>query len=105
MTEIWMIYSMFPTREKALSAAHTLVNERLVACANVHGDAVSIYRWEGAVQEESEVTLVAKTQKDKVAAAIARIKALHTYELSCIVAWKLADGLPGFLKWVAQETA
>ena len=55
MTDIWMLYSTFPNRAEALSAARTLVESRLAACANLVDGVTSIYEWQGAVQQEQEV--------------------------------------------------
>jgi len=41
--------------EVATAFARTLVEERLAACVNVMGEMLSIYPWEGLVEEEQEV--------------------------------------------------
>ena len=101
---IWTIYSTFSTRAEALSVAHNLVGKKLIACANIHDNAISVYCWQGAVTEESEAILTAKTSAEKLQAAMDEIKRLHTYEVPCIVAYPAAAGLPEFLQWIADET-
>ena len=103
--DIWVIYSTFGRREEALSAAHVLVENRLVACANLYENVTSVYRWQGAVTQGQEAVLIAKTSKEKLQAAIDQIKALHSYALPCIVAYPVADGFPPFLQWVSDETS
>lgn len=105
MTEIWVLYSTFSRREEALFVAQALVRERLAACANITGNVQSVYRWEGAVREEAEVAMTAKTRRQNVERAIRRIRELHPYQLPCIVATPIADGFAPFLQWVADETA
>ncbi len=100
-----MLYSTFPNRAEALSAARALVEGRLAACANLLSDVTSVYEWQGAVQQEQEVVMLAKTDGACVQAAIAKIKSLHSYELPAITAWNLKDGHPEFLRWVSQQTA
>lgn len=102
--EIWIVYSTFPNRQEALSAAQQLVEKRLAACVNLHDGVTSIYRWQGAIQQEKEVVFIAKTQQKKVSAAIDALKQLHSYEVPCIVAYPVGEGLPAFLQWVADET-
>ena len=103
--EIWVVYSTFSRQEEALSVARALVGERLLACANIAGNVLSVYRWEGRVQEEPEVTLVAKTGQASVARAIERIRELHPNRLPCITAWPAAQGFAPFMQWVCGETA
>jgi periplasmic divalent cation tolerance protein len=104
MDEIWLLYSTFPNRDEALSAARALVESRLAACANVH-DIVSVYRWEGALHEGTEAALIAKTRREKLQEASEAVKRLHSYEVPCIIAYPIAGGFPPFLQWVADETA
>ena len=100
-----MLYSTFANRAEAISIANILVEKRLVACANLYENVVSIYRWQDTIQQEQEVVLIAKTVKEQVQVAIETIKTLHSYQLPCIVAYPVAEGYPPFLKWVADETA
>lgn len=102
--KIWLLYSTFPERDKAFSAARVLLDERLIACANVSAEMTSLYRWEGNIEQEAEVALIAKTGKDKVEAAVARLKELHSYELPAILAWPVEKGFAPFLEWVTAET-
>ncbi len=105
MTEIWLLYSTFPDREKALSVARELLAARLIACANVIDHVTSVYRWEGTLQEEGEVILIAKTGKANVHRAIEAIKQLHPYQLPSITAYEVAGGFTPFMQWVVDETS
>ena len=105
MTDIWVLYSTFPNRAEALSIAQALVESRLAACVNVIDSITSVYRWQGNIQQDSEVALVAKTQADRVDDAIAKIRSLHSYDIPAITAWPLAKGHGEFLQWVSNETA
>jgi periplasmic divalent cation tolerance protein len=104
MTKIWLLYSTFPNKEKALSVADALLDARLIACANIIDGVTSIYRWEGHVQQESEVIMMAKTAADNVPRALEKIQMLHPYQLPCITAYEVDGGFTPFLQWVADET-
>lgn len=104
MTKISIIYTTFPTREKALFSARGLLEARLVACANVAPAGDSLYRWEGRIQEEPEVAVILKTGQDKLAAAMEALRQSHPYENPCIVVLPVTDGAPAFLQWVIDET-
>ena len=87
------------------SIGRKLVEERLCACANVVGGIISFYWWDGAVQEDAEAVLIAKTRKDLVAVVTERIKELHGYDCPCVVALPITAGNPDFLQWIDRETS
>jgi periplasmic divalent cation tolerance protein len=103
--KIWSVYSTFSTEEEAFSVSRQLLEEGLIACANLIPQAVSVYRWQGKVQKQPETLLLAKTTQARLEAVIARVKDLHSYELPCIMACPLDEGFHPFMQWVAEETA
>lgn len=102
---VMFVYATASDAAEARRIARSVVEERLAACANVLERVSSVYWWEGRVQEAAEAALVLKTTAGRVEALIARLKALHSYDCPAIVALPVAAGLPGFLDWVAAETA
>ena len=100
-----LLYITAADRSQALAIGRTLVQERLVACANLFDDITSIYRWDGAIQEEQEVVLIAKTTSEKVNSVTARILELHDYDCPCVVSIDIKAGNPAFLRWIEDETA
>lgn len=101
---VWL-YITAASQEEGMRLAHALVGERLVACANVLGGVTSVYWWEGEVQEEGEVALVAKTRAELVDAVVERVKVLHSYRCPCVVALPVVDGNPDFIGWIREEAA
>jgi len=104
MTSQVSVYITTPDRDTALVIARALVEEKLAACANILGPITSIYRWEGKVHEEGEVALIAKTDAARAEALIARAKALHPYQVPCIVAWPIVAGFEPYLDWISAES-
>ncbi len=102
---IKLLYATFAGKEEALSIAHKLLEEKLIACANVLDGGASIYRWQGEVQQASEVILFAKTTEAQAEKAASRIKELHSYELPCVLILPVESGLPEFMEWVETETS
>ncbi len=94
-----------PDAEVASGLARALVDERLAACANLVPTVRSIYRWEGALQEDDEVLLVIKTTAAKTPALSERVKALHPYDLPEVLALPAAGGSEAYLDWVRSEVA
>jgi len=99
-----MIYFTAANRQEVLQIGRALVEDRLVACVNVLGEITSLYRWEGAVQEETEVAAIAKTSSENVPRVIERVKSLHSYTCPCVVSWPIQAGHPAFLQWIEDET-
>ena len=97
------LYCTAPDAETAASLARTLVEERLIACGNVLPGVRSVYRWEGAVADETEAVLICKTTAAKADAAAARLAELHPYDVPAVTRFDAAGGWPPFLAWVAGE--
>jgi periplasmic divalent cation tolerance protein len=103
MSSRCIVYMTAADRAEALAIGRVLVAERLAACVNVLGDITSIYRWEGTVQEDGEVAVIAKTTSERVAALTERVKTLHSYTVPCVVELPINKGNPEFLKWIDDE--
>ncbi len=84
--------------------ARGLVEAELAACVNAVGPVRSIYRWQGAVQDDREVLLVIKTRRDRYAALEAAIRANHPYEEPEVIALPIAAGSASYLAWVLAQT-
>jgi len=103
--DILLVITHLPDEATARALAQKLVAERLAACVNILAPCRSVYRWQGALEEATEVPLFIKTTAATYPALEAAIRAEHPYELPEIVALPLTAGLPGYLAWVAEETA
>lgn len=99
-----LIYLTAASQDEAVKLAHSLVGERLAACANVLGPITSVYWWDGTLNQDAEVALVLKTRADLVEALTARVRELHSYDCPCVVALPIDGGNPAFLSWIAAET-
>jgi periplasmic divalent cation tolerance protein len=88
---------------EAQQIARTLVDERLAACVNIVPGVVSIYRWQGNVEQEPELILVIKTLAERVAALKARLLELHPYELAEVVVIPIVGGHKAYLEWIEEQ--
>jgi periplasmic divalent cation tolerance protein len=90
----------FSSSEEAGRIAATLVQERLVACVNVIPAVRSIFFWDNALQDETEVLAVAKTTLDQLDAVVRRVKSLHSYSVPEVIGLPILGGSDDYLRWV-----
>ncbi len=62
-TEEIVIFITAPNEDEAARIARSLVDARLAACVNIIKNIRSIYTWQGKVEDDSEVLMIAKTVK------------------------------------------
>ena len=101
--KINFIYMTVGSKEEARKIGRELVTARLAACVNILDNMNSFYRWEGKIQDDTEVVMIAKTTEDKVPGLIKKVKSLHSYDCPCIVSLPVIGGHQPFLEWVASE--
>ena len=85
--------------------ASSLVDNRLAACVNILPGVVSVYRWKGKVEKETEVTLLIKTIENnykKIEDFLINDKN-HPYEVPELIEIKIENGFEKYLKWVNEE--
>lgn len=99
-----IIYSTFPSRELAEKTARTLLEEQLVAGANIV-QAESLFRWQGKIEQRAEWAVFFQAERNFYKRIESRIKKLHTDTVPQIVMWKMKDGHPPFLNWIIDETS
>jgi len=99
-----MIYMTAGSPEEARAIGKSLVSERLAACINIIEGMKSLYWWEGEVQEDNEVVVIAKTRESLVPKLSERVKEMHGYDCPCVVALLITDGFQPFLDWIGEET-
>lgn len=93
-----------PDRESGERIARALVEERLAACVNLLPGVASFYRWEGKVEEASEMLLIIKTGVSRFDVLKKRIQELHPYDLPEIIALPIIHGDRGYLNWITEST-
>ncbi|MCK8783750.1 divalent-cation tolerance protein CutA [Roseomonas sp. NAR14] len=102
-TVLW-VYVTAADAAEARRIGRALVEGGLAACVNLLPGHTAIYKWQGKVEEGPEAAFLAKTTAGVFEALRARVRALHSYELPCILAVP-AEGDPEFLAWVRAGCA
>lgn len=99
-----LVYITAGSLEEARAIGKELVSKRLAACVNIIDKMNSIYWWDGEIQDEKEVIIIAKTRESLVTQLIDVVKSLHTYVCPCILSMEIIDGYKPFLDWIGEET-
>jgi periplasmic divalent cation tolerance protein len=89
--------------EEGRRLARLLVERQLAACVNLIPNLVSIYRWQGAVEEAAEVLLVIKTAAETLPALEAAVRDLHSYEVPEFVVLDVQSASQPYLDWLLSS--
>lgn len=103
--QILLVLCTCPDQHTASRLAHDLVAQQLAACVSISAPVTSVYRWQGKVEQASEVQLYIKTTVETYPALERSLQEQHPYELPEIVAIPLTAGLPDYLEWVRECTS
>ena len=88
--------------EEATRLAEMLVGAHLAACVQILPEMESVYRWQGKIERQSEVLLIAKTTRGKFDDLEREVRALHSYDTPEIVAVPIVSGSAPYLEWLFQ---
>ena len=89
--------------EEATRLADLLIGAHLAACVQILPEMESVYRWEGKIERQSEILLLAKTTLRKFADLEREVRALHSYETPEIVAVPILAGSTPYLEWLSES--
>jgi periplasmic divalent cation tolerance protein len=96
-----LIWCPFPDEDAALTAIHTMLDERLIACGNILPGMTSVFVWNGEKDVARETGVLLKTNTDLLDGAVLRLAELHPYEEPAVLGWPCNATAPGTLTWLA----
>ena len=103
MKEHIQVFTTTERKEDAKKIARDLVENRVVACAQVMGPISSTYRWKGKIEEEEEWLCILKSREDCYKKLEERIRSIHPYEEPEILALSIVKGSRGYLEWMDRQ--
>ena len=77
------VYITNPTKEEAKKIAKQLLEQRLVACANIF-PIESMYHWKGKMADEEQFVLLGKTSEENYEKIVSEVNKIHSYTIPCI---------------------
>ena len=95
-----IVFVTTANKAEAEKISQTLLQEKLIACANIISPVTSFFHWKGTIDKAEECLVVMKSRADLFAALAERAKGLHSYEVPEILALPIVAGSEGYLAWM-----
>ena len=95
-----IVFMTASNREEAVKIVRTLLEERLIACANIMDPVSSFFWWKGKIEEEKEVLVIMKSHETLFKKLSKRVMELHSYDTPEILALPIVDGSASYLDWI-----
>ncbi len=99
-----VVFITASSEEEAAKIAKALVESQLAGCVNIIKNIRSIYSWQGKIEDEPEVLMIAKTRKGLFDDLSRKVKELHRYTVPEIIALPIVKGSEDYLKWLREVT-
>jgi periplasmic divalent cation tolerance protein len=103
MEQARLILCTTSSRDEAQRIARALVEQHLAACVNIVEGVTSVYRWQGTVEESSELLLIIKSNTEKLKALEAAIHKLHSYDVPEFLVLPIESGSHPYLAWLHES--
>lgn len=91
-----------PNLEEGKKIAKVLVESKIAACVNIIQDIMSIYRWKGTIEKDTEHLLLIKTNERNSDLLVNKIKEIHSYDTPECIGFKIVKGSEKYLKWINE---
>lgn len=102
MKKIAIVYTPLGSLSSAKTLAIRAVQEKVVACVNIIPTVISIYEWEGKVENSQECIMIFKTSTEKTADLIKWIQLQHPYTVPAVLSGEV-DVLENFYNFVQSS--
>ncbi len=101
-TEYIMVFVTTANKAEAEKISQALLNERLIACANIINPVTSFFFWSGKIDRAEECLVVMKSRRDLFGELAERLKGLHSYEVPEVLAIPIVEGSKVYLDWMGE---
>ncbi|MCW4034821.1 MAG: divalent-cation tolerance protein CutA [Candidatus Bathyarchaeota archaeon] len=90
-------------KQEAVSIVRTLLEEKLIACANVFDSVTSLFWWQNKIDQENEALVLMKSKQSLFEKLSKRVKELHSYDVPEVLAIPVVDGSSDYLDWLKES--
>ncbi|MEM2093509.1 MAG: divalent-cation tolerance protein CutA [Candidatus Bathyarchaeia archaeon] len=91
------------SREEAEKIVRSLLEEKIIACANIIGPVFSIFWWHGRIDNAQENLILMKTKESLFSRLAERVKTLHSYQVPEIIAIPIVKGYKPYMDWLESN--
>lgn len=100
-----MIYIFWTCKDasEAEFIAEKLLEEKLIACANIFPEVTSIYKWNQSICKSKEIKVIFKTIPENFEQIQAKILKLGSYEVPEISQITIEKLNPAYAHWLTSE--
>lgn len=104
MADEIVVYITVSSSEEAERISRGLLEERLIACANIVPGITSLFHWKGEICKETELLIIAKSRGGLFTDIVSLVKRFHSYTVPEIISMPIMYGSDDYLKWIRETT-
>ncbi len=90
------------SKDEAKKIVRSLLEEKLIVCANMIDSVSSVFWWQDKIEEAKEVLVIMKSHQELFKWLSTRVKELHSYDTPEILALSIVDGSSHYLEWMKK---
>jgi len=95
-----LIFMTASMKEEAMKIVRFMLEEKLIACANIVGPINSLFWWKGKVDEASEFLVLMNSHNKLFSKISKRVREMHSYEVPELITLSIEKDLPTYLSWI-----
>jgi periplasmic divalent cation tolerance protein len=105
MSGIVLIYSTWPNAASARQAIAKLLEDKLIACANIISSVESHFLWDDKIHSENECIVIMKSKKELYKNVENAIISTHPYSVPAILCIDSSDVFSPFEHFILNNTS
>jgi periplasmic divalent cation tolerance protein len=99
-TDFIVVLVTTKNKAEAEKISQTLLEQKLVACANIVSPLVSRFLWQGKIDKAEECLIIMKSRADLFTEILQHVRILHSYEVPEVLALPVVFGSTDYLDWI-----
>jgi len=104
MIQYIIVFITAANKSEARKISDSLLDKRLIACANIIDGVDSYFWWKARKEKAKECLIIAKTVKPAFKGLVKVVRHIHSYETPEIIAIPIAAGSRDYLDWIGRNT-
>ena len=101
-TDFILVLVTTASKDEAEKIVQKLLEDKLIACANIINPVTSYFHWSGKIDCAEECLIVMKSRMDLFGELVECVKGLHSYEVPEILALPIVAGSEAYLGWMGE---